>query len=236
MNKKNTLILACALALVAVFAVTITLVIKNDKTAGRAPSDQTVFVRQDTLAAEKTAEEAQKAQQPKPPAQLGFLPYGAGLYSIDMQGYESAQLSTQFDFIAEGLKSKPAIYADEMDIEPELPPYLHMAGITIPSKNLEMVALYTQVGGDWCNKGFCIFRLYIKRPQGYQLYLNTMTTAQNYLLVDDKSVSVIMCDSRKGYRQWRLADGALDKPLPANAPGYFVSAGHFTHDKIAACP
>lgn len=121
-------------------------------------------------------------------------------------------------------------------LPPQLPQNIRVAEITIPKKQLTLVAVYTNSSG-FCAGKYCLFNLYVKRPDGYQNYMGLSSTASNYIMVDDKSVSVIVCSEYgPDYEQWRLEDGALEKPIPANSPGHFVPVGAFKHDKIASCP
>lgn len=159
-----------------------------------------------------------------------------GLYTVDYKDYESATLAQRYSFIAQSLTPEEAPDSPGFMLDPQMPKYIRVAEITIPSKQLTLVAIYTDSMG-FCSGKYCLFNLYIKRPQGYENYMGLTTTGQSYVMVDDKSVSIIVCsDIKPSYQQWRLEDGALEKPIPKNSPGHFVPVGDFKHDKIATCP
>lgn len=163
----------------------------------------------------------------------------SGLYPITLKEYETAALASRYPFIAAAITPEQAPDQAPDDapftFEPQLPDTVKLAEITIPAKNLTLVAVYTD-NAAWCTRGFCLFNLYIKRAGGYVPYVGLNAAANSYLMMDDKSISLLVCSNIKGYRQWRLEDGALDRPIPANSPGHFVPLGIFKHDKIAACP
>lgn len=236
MISKKHLIIAVA-AGAAVLAVIFFFAFSGGKKAQTPENKPTQQTRQDTTL---------PRQAPQPPygatiadaVNLNTQTYNMGLYKVDMQDFETATLTNKFDFIAQAITPVKGPYEDDDEI-PELPPYIKLANIVIPSKKLDLViihSIFSGGNGSWCNNGFCIYDVYIKHNGKYEGYKHMMVKPPTYLAVEDKSISLIVCDTRQGYRQWRLNDGALDKPLPMDAPGYFVPVGAFKNDKLEACP
>ncbi len=158
--------------------------------------------------------------------------YGQNLYRIIMAKYESASLTKQFPFIAEQMQEG---YDDDGPVPSNFPAMISVADMAIPSKKLRLVALYQE--GAWCAQKYCPFSVYAARPEGWKVVMSDSATANQYLLVDGESVSLILCSQyRKGYTRYRLADGRLERPITVTDGEYFAPAGTFTHDKLAACP
>lgn len=159
-----------------------------------------------------------------------------GLYTIDYKQFVTESLADRYSFIAELMKPEESPDTPGHMLPAQLPANINVAEINIPSKQLTLLAIYTN-GSSFCVGKYCMFNLYVKRPEGFQNYIGLPSTQQSYIMVDDKSVSVIVCSEYEPYyQQWRLEDGALEKPIPPNSPGHFVPVGAFKHDKIAACP
>lgn len=174
--------------------------------------------------------------QPSEADKLNVMTYNKGLYKVDMQDFETAALANRFDFITDAIKPVQGPYEDD-EFLPEIAPYIKLANIVIPSKNLDLVIVHNiYPTGHWCDRGFCVYQVYIKHNGKYESYKNMMVKPPTYLQVDDKSISLVVCDTRQGYRQWRLDDGALDKPIPMDAPGHFAPVGIYKHDQLQPCP
>lgn len=179
---------------------------------------------------------AKNSSSNAPRAHLASAQYGAGLYHIDMQEYDSRQLAGSFDFIAKGLEPQGELYPGEGDIGPMFPPAMKVADIHIPSKKLRLMVLYMQHPGDWCQSNRCFFQLYAQKSGGWDMLMAKMTTADGYLQVDDASISIFLCEEgQKTYKQWILPDGRLDQPLTINDNGYFKKVGTVSNPAFAAC-
>ena len=177
------------------------------------------------------------AQQdsPAPVRQVQTSPqeYGQNLYRIITAKYESASLTEQFPFIAELLSTH---HDDAGEVLSAYPSIIDVADMVIPAKKLRLVGIYTQ-SPDNCERGYCPFDIYVQKSGKWEGVLSMVVSTNQYLLVDDSSVSLILCSQySKGYERYRLADGRLEKPITITDGEYFAFAGAFKHDKIASCP
>ncbi len=175
-----------------------------------------------------------KKSLPAPVRQIETSPqeYGQNLYLLQLADYQSASLTKQLPFIAEQLEVH---YDDDGPVPSNFPSVISIADISIPSKKLRLLALYDRTNS--CDNGFCAFSVYAQKPDGWQVVMSRIVSPKQYILVDEKSVSLILCSkNKKEYRRYQMPDGRLDKPITVTDGEYFAFAGAFKHDKIASCP
>lgn len=158
----------------------------------------------------------------------------SGVNPIPFRDEPAEAMKQKYDFIADILSP---LSPDGFEMENPLPSpaTVKIAEISMPAKKLDFVAVMVD-DPAYCRDAGCHFEIHVRRGDKWPQMIGTTATADSYYDLDDNSVSFIFCD-KGAYRRWRMMDGALDRPLPIDAPGYFAAEGIVTDSHIkGTCP
>lgn len=177
------------------------------------------------------------APAPAPAAAVTKTTPAATFGKMDFTEKNSAEMGQKYDFIARAIKDATDPLID--DGPSNLPPFpatIQVAEFSVPDKQLDFVA-YRMTDADYCDNGLCYVSLYVRHNGEWQQMFSLKATTDTYFASDASGMSIMLCNKDGAYEKWTMPDGALDRPVPSDAPGYFVPQGAANDARITtSCP